>query len=147
MENGLSKNEIEYLLSLEKNYVESQKFKFPSLGGKIAIPLISKDKSEDFILDISRSRVDIIKNTFQNRVRKTIILLRLDINSAPHRNPDGEVLTGPHLHIYTEGYGDKYAYSLPEFFDDCKEPKDFLEKFMDYCHIIKKPIIEEDLFI
>ena len=45
------------------------------------------------------------------------------------------------------GHGDKYAYSLPEFFDDCKEPKDFLEKFMDYCHIIKKPIIEEDLFV
>lgn len=147
MENGLSKNEIEYLLSLEKNYVESQKFKFPSLGGKITVSLISDDKSEDFILDISRSRVDILKNTFQNRVRKTIILLRLDINSAPHRNPDGEVLDGTHLHIYTEGYGDKYAYSLPEFFDDCKEPKDFLEKFMDYCHIIKKPIIEEDLFV
>ena len=89
MENGLSKNEIEYLLSLEKNYVESQKFIFPSLGGKITVPLISDDKSEDFILDISRSRVDIIKNTFQNRVRKTIILLRLDINSSPHRNPDG----------------------------------------------------------
>ena len=147
MENGLSKNEIDYLLSLEKNYVESQKFKFPSLGGKITIPLISDDKGEDFILDVSRSHVDILKNTFQNRARKTIVLLRLDINGAPHRNPAGKVLGGTHLHIYTEGHGDKYAYSLPEFFDDCKEPKDFLEKFMDYCHIIKKPIIEEDLFV
>ena len=75
MENGLSKNEIEYLLSLEKNYVESQKFKFPSLGGKIAIPLISKDKSEDFILDVSRSHVDILKNTFQNRAEKQLFFL------------------------------------------------------------------------
>jgi len=56
-------------------------------------------------------------------------------------------VTGNHLHIYKEGFGDKYAYPLPEEFIDCKDINDFLEKFMNYCNIVNKPIIEEDLFI
>ena len=38
--------------------------------------------------------------------------------------------------------------NLPEnLFIKGDKPKDFVENFMDYCHIIKKPIIEEDLFV
>ena len=143
----LTQNEIEYLLNLEKNYVGTQKFKYPILGGKLNIQLSSSDKNEEFILDITRSHISLSKNTFQNRAQGSIILLRLDLDSAPHRNPDGEMVTGNHLHIYKEGYGDKFAYSLPEDFDKCSDVKDFLEQFMDYCHINNKPIIEEDLFI
>lgn len=143
----LTQNEIEYLLNLEKNYVGAQKFKYPTLGGKLNIQLSSNDKNEDFILDITRSHISLSKNTFQNRARGVIILLRLDLNPAPHRNPDGKVVTGNHLHVYKEGFGDKYAYPLPEEFIDCKGINDFLDTFMDYCHIINKPIIEEDLFI
>ncbi len=147
MSTELKQSEIEYLLTLEKNYVGSQKYKYPTFGGKLNIQLSSSDKNEEFILDVWRSHITLSKNTFQNRAKGSIILLRLDLDPAPHRNPDGEVITGSHLHIYKEGYGDKIAYSLPEFFDDCTNAKDFLEKFMDYCHIINKPIIEEDLFI
>ena len=147
MSSELTQNEIEYLLNLEKNYVGAQKFIYPTLGGKLNIQLSSADKNEDFILDITRSHISLSKNTFQNRARGVIILLRLDLNPAPHRNPDGKVVTGNHLHIYKEGFGDKYAYSLPDVFSDCKDISDFLDKFMDYCHIINKPIIEEDLFI
>ncbi len=143
----LTQYEIEYLLNLEKNYVGAQKFKYPTLGGRVNIQLTSADKNEDFILDITRSHISLSKNSFQNRARGTIVLLRLDLNSAPHRNPDGKIVTGNHLHIYKEGFGDKYAYSLPDDFSDCKDISDFFDKFMDYCHIIIKPIIEEDLFI
>ena len=147
MSTELTQNEIEYLLNLEKNYVGVQKFKYPTLGGKLNIQLSSNDKNEDFILDITRSHISLSKNTFQNRARGVIILLRLDLNPAPHRNPDGKVVTGNHLHIYKEGFGDKYAYPLPEEFIDCKDINDFLDKFMNYCNIVNKPIIEEDLFI
>lgn len=146
MENALSKTKIEYLLDIEKYYLDSQSYKFPSLGGKLSIPLKSSDKNEDFILDITRSHINISKNTFQNRARKTIVLLRLDIDSAPHQNPNGEKLGGTHLHIYKEGYGDKFAYPLPDDFKNCNGISDYLDKFMDYCHIIKKPIIEKELF-
>lgn len=147
MSDKISKAEIEYLLNLEQNCKSSQKYIFPSLGGKIEIELSSTDKKEDFLLDVWRSHIDLTRTKFQNRARNTIPLVRLDINSAPHKNPDGEQLAGTHLHIYKEGYNDKFAYSLPGEFTDCKSPGDFLEKFMDYCHIIKKPIIEEDLFV
>lgn len=147
MENGLSEKEIEYLLNLEKYYSEEKTFKFPSFGGRLSIPLSSADKNENFILDISRSNINISKNTFQNRARKSIVLLRLDINSAPHRNPDGKVLSGNHLHIYKEGSRDKFAYELPPDFNSCTDASSFLEAFMDYCNITKKPVIEEDLFV
>lgn len=143
----LTQSEIEYLLNLEKNYVGAQKFKYPTLGGKLNIQLSSTDKNEEFILDITRPHISLLKNTFQNRARNSIVLLRLDLNPAPHRNPDGKVVTGNHLHIYKEEIGDKYAYPLPEEFIDCKDINDFLDTFMNYCHIINKPIIEEDLFI
>lgn len=143
----LTQSEINYLLNLEKNYVGTQKYKYPTLGGKLNIQLSSPDRNEEFILDITRSNISLTKNTFQNRARGSIILLRLDLDPAPHRNPDGEIITGTHLHIYREGYGDKIAYPLPECFDKCTNARDFLEKFMDYCHIMNKPVIEEDLFI
>ena len=143
----LTKAEIDYLLNLEKHCISSDTYKFPDQGGKIEIPLISSDKHEEFKLDIFRSSINLSKNTFQNRARKTISLLRLDLGGAPHRNPDGKVVTGNHLHVYKEGFGDKYAYPLPEEFIDCKDINDFLEKFMNYCNIVNKPIIEEDLFI
>lgn len=50
MSDKISKAEIEYLLNLEKNCKSSQKYIFPSLGGKIEIELSSTDKKEDFLL-------------------------------------------------------------------------------------------------
>ncbi len=85
MSSGLSKEEIDYLLNLEKNCKSSQKYNFPSLGGKIEIELSSADKNEDFLLDVWRSHIDLAKTKFQNRARKTVPIVRLDINSAPHK--------------------------------------------------------------
>ncbi len=65
----LTQNEIEYLLNLEKNYVGAQKFKYPILGGRLNIQLTSADRNEEFILDITRPHISLLKNTFQNRAR------------------------------------------------------------------------------
>ncbi len=137
---------IDYLLEIRKICTESRKFIFPSMGGKLSIPLFSIDKSEEFSLDITRSVFVLEKTTFQNRGRKTLILLRLDINAAPHRNPDGKKLPGTHLHIYKEGFGDRFAYPLPNEFNKCTNSIEFLNVFMDYCHIVQKPKINTDLF-
>lgn len=98
-------------------------------------------------MDIARSRVDISKTTYQNRARKTIVLLRLDIGGAPHRNPDGQEIPSPHLHIYKEGYGDKFAYPLPREFTFCENTLDYLDTFMDYCNIVGKPNLDTGLFV
>jgi hypothetical protein len=58
------------------------------------------------------ARIDLIKGTYQNRARYVVVLVRLDFGGKPHRNPDGEEIASPHLHIYREGVGDKWAYPV-----------------------------------
>jgi hypothetical protein len=36
-----------------------------------------------------------------------VVLVRLDLGGAPHRNPFDEEIGVPHLHLYREGFGDK----------------------------------------
>jgi hypothetical protein len=71
------------------------------------------DKREHFHLDVSRGRIDLLKGKYQNRSRQAIILVRLDFGGKPHRNPDDEEIACPHLHVYREGYGDKWAMPVP----------------------------------
>ena len=112
------------------------------------LSLQSMDKKQTFNLDVTRGYIALEKITFQTRARKAVVLVRLDIDGPPHRNPDGEEIGCPHIHLYCEGYGDKWAYPLP---DELKcvldNPYNLLDKFMDYCHIIRKPIIQRELFI
>lgn len=143
----LTQQEADALLALEKYCViGSNRFNFPSLGGALRIPLHSLDEREEFSLDITRGRILLEKNTFQTRARKTVILARLDIAGPPHRNPDGEEIVCPHLHLYREGYGDKWAIPLPEMFRGTEDSIKLLDTFMDYCKIVNKPIIERGLF-
>jgi len=58
--------------------------------------------------------MDFSRITYQNRGRAVVVLLRLDLKGSPLRNPNDEVIPCPHLHIYREGFGDKWAYPLAE---------------------------------
>lgn len=147
MASELTQEEADFLCAMEKICIESSKFEYPDQGGKISIPLFSLNKKEEFLLDVSRFGIDLSKNTFQNRARKTVILIRLDLAGAPHRNPDGTEIPAPHIHIYREGYGDKFAYRLPSEFSNCTSVADYLDKFMNYCNISKKPKIDIGLFV
>lgn len=142
----LTQHEADSLLALEKFYLRTDRFAYPALGGDLRLPLHSLDKREEFFLDISRSRILLEKNKFQTRARKTIILARLDLGGAPHRNPDGEEILCPHLHLYREGYGDKWAMPLPDALAGITDVIDLLNAFMNYCMIVDKPIIDRGLF-
>lgn len=147
MSNLITQQDVDKLLTLEKHYRGSKGFTFPSLGGQLHIPLHSQDNREDFILDVNSSRVKLLKNSFQNRARKTIILARVDIDGAPHRNPDGEEIPCPHMHIYKSDYGDKWAVSLPpEKFGNPDDAWQVLNDFMQFCNITSRPPISRDLF-
>lgn len=110
---NLSQSEADALIAMEKVKVDNQNWDYPGLGGRISIPLVSKNKRENFILDISRGKIDLLKGTYQNRAHQVVILIRLDFGGQPHRNPDGEEILSPHLHVYREGYGDKWAVAVP----------------------------------
>jgi hypothetical protein len=147
MDFGLSQSEVNTLLTMEKFRVDETKHLFPGLGGYLKIPLKSKDQREEFLLDISRGRIVLKKHTFQIRTGLIYVLARVDIAGAPHRNPDGEEIGCPHLHIYRPGADDKWAQPLPpEFFGDQENVAQVLEDFMNFCNISKKPFIQKDLF-
>jgi hypothetical protein len=75
------------------------------------------------------------------------VLVRLDFGGAPHRNPDGEEIGSPHLHLYREGYGDKWAVPVPEDrFENLSDPWQTLEDFMRYCNVVQSPMIRRGLF-
>jgi len=143
---SITQNEADTLLAMGKYYMEAKRLVFPDLGGALRLLLHSKDQHEVFNLDITRGRVLLSKNTFQMRTRKAIILARLDLDGPPHRNPDGEELPCPHLHLFREGWGDKWAFPLPDIFHNAVDCFQILDAFMDYCNIIEKPIITRGLF-
>ncbi len=95
------------------------------------------------MLDISAHEIKLTKIKFQNRVYQNIILVRLDLDGGPHRNPDVEDVVCPHIHIYKEGYGDKWAYPLPSNFTDPSNIFKTLDEFMNYCNIKQKPVFQQ----
>ncbi|MDI6776966.1 MAG: hypothetical protein QMD03_06970 [Syntrophales bacterium] len=143
----LTQVEADILITMQKIRINNDTWNYPTLGGSIAIPLLSINRRENFLLDIWRGRVDLLKGNYQNRARQVVILVRLDFGGSPHRNPDGEEIPSPHLHLYREGFGDKWAMPVPcELFPHINDLWKMLEDFMRYCNIIQPPIIQRGLF-
>jgi len=142
----LMQHEADALLAMKKHYMGTERFSFPDLGGSLRLLLHSIDKREEFNLDVTRGKILLSKNTFQMRARRAVILARLDLDGPPHRNPDGEELPCPHLHVFREGYGDKWAIPLPDYFRNTSDSIRLLDIFMDFCNIVEKPMIVRGLF-
>jgi len=98
------------------------------------------------MLDIGTSSIKLSKLMFQNRARTTAILVRLEIDGSPHRNPDDTEVPCPHIHLYREGFNDKWAFPVPsEHFRDLTDKYITLEDFMRFCHIVQPPEFVEGL--
>ena len=142
----LTQSEADALIAMEKRRVNEERHSYP-LASSLVIQLESPDKREQFLLDIHRGRIDLLKGKYQNRARQVIVLVRLDFGGAPHRNPDDEEIGCPHLHIYREGYGDKWAVTAPvQHFSRTTDLWGTLDDFMRYCHITLPPYIDKGLF-
>lgn len=127
--------------------MDAQQWSFPGPGERVAIPLVSSDKRENFMLDVARAQIRLTKATYQNRARQVIILMRLDLDGPPHRNPNGEEIPCPHLHIYREGYGDKWAIPAPmERYPDTGDLFATFEAFMRDCNVTDAPPLQKGLF-
>lgn len=109
----LEQTQADHFIKLKKRKVTDDVYDLSQ--SKIQIPLIgATHETEEFILDINKNIIRIDKYTFQNRVRKSVGLIRVDFGaSGGHTNPDGVVIVGPHIHIYKEGFELKWAYRLP----------------------------------
>lgn len=71
----LTQSEADELIAMEKQRVDDKQWDFPGPGERLAIPLSSTDKRENFMLDITRAQVKLTKATYQNRARQVIILM------------------------------------------------------------------------
>jgi len=143
---NLTQDEADLLMAMERRAADEERL-FPAPGQSAAIRLTSLDKRETFMLDVTRAQIRLTKATYQNRARAVIILLRLDLDGPPHRNPDGEEIPSPHLHIYREGYGDKWAIPAPPArYPNTLDLFSTFEAFMQQCNIVDPPNIQKGLF-
>jgi hypothetical protein len=158
----ITQAEADNLIAMEKHCLEERSWLFPAPGTRLAIPLVSPDKRENFMLDITRATVRLTKATYQNRARAAIILMRLDLDGPPHPNPEaaptgiayawlspyaGQIVPCPHLHLYVEGYGDKWAIPAPaDRYPNVQDLFSTFEAFMAHCNITRLPQIEQGLF-
>jgi hypothetical protein len=142
---NLLQAEADGLLAMDKVRTSDTVHAFPALGECLSVVLASSDDREQFHVDINRSRLVLNKCTFNGRARTTIVLARLDLNGAPHRNPDGEEIGCPHLHLYREGFGDKWAYPVPGAFSDLSDLRRVCSDFLAYFNVTRPPIIARDL--
>jgi hypothetical protein len=143
----LTQSEADALLAIEKYRVDEQRWRLPDTGGGIVVPLVSADGDEQFHLDISRGRINLAKGKIQNRSRTTMVLARIDFGGPPHRNPNDEEIACPHVHLYREGFGDRWAYPIsPTVFTKPADHWQTLLDFMRFCNITRPPEFERGLF-
>jgi len=139
----LTQTEADQFIQMIKHFVRAP--------ASIAIPpgmdetyeLASVDDRENFLLDIWRGTLRLTKLKFQNRVRTTIVLVRLDVDGAPHTNPDGQRLSGTHLHLFKEGYDDRWAYPVdPSRFTLLSDAGATFQEFCAFCKIESPPPVQ-----
>lgn len=161
MAHYITQHDADYFFEMEKFSEEDKEYQFPYSGEKLIIPFTSADKRENFLFDIYRGSIKITKAVYQNRVRKAYILRRLDYDGAPHLNPEVENLPltilekyngieipSPHLHLYVEGFGEKWAVPAELFLSlDEKDVYDIMEEFFRYCNVKKMPKITKRLLV
>lgn len=146
----LSQEDVEYLLELVKVLSGTSSITLPTPGKSLELDVVAKESKERFVIDVNRKgTINVKKATFQTRYQKSIVLLRLDIEGSPHRNPNEEVIPCPHIHVYKEGYGASWAYPLEkEIITDTSDLLQVLIDFLKYNNVNKvPPIYQQSLII
>ena len=143
----LAQEVADYLIDLEKKIINTTTITFPTTNDITTLEAISIDEKEKFLLDINRKGTfKLTRCTYQTRYRVENILVRLDIDTKPHRNPDNKKISPTHIHIYKEGYGLRWAYPLEEFknytFTNTKDFFQTFSEFCGFCNVKKLPFIQ-----
>lgn len=140
----LTDREVERLIAVTKHFVERTVINFPGFGCSLEREVCSDEGHDDFLVDVNRrGKVKRTKCSYQERYAVTDIIFRLDIDGPPHTNPDGAWVPCPHLHVYKEGFADKWAYPIDtmQFTDTNNLTKTFRE-FLHHCNIHDLPEIQ-----
>lgn len=157
----LTQAEADALFTLPKKPKSIGPYGFPFAGGKLLLEFVSLDEREIFLFNINRSSMEVAKCTYQKRARQVEILRRLDVGGSSHPNPEvesvpldilapynGIEIPCPHVHIYVEGFADKWAIPAPmELINSDSDLHSLAEGFLRYCNVQEMPIIQRGLFL
>lgn len=146
-EAGLTQSEADLLLAVEKTRVSEEIYPFPQAGKSLSLPVKSIDLREDFWFDLIRGSIRMTKCSYQNRARSVIVLARLDVDGPGHRNPDMTEVECPHIHLFREGFGDKWAFPAEEVLGPLTSDL-FVAwlAFARFCNVVELPNLERGLF-
>lgn len=134
---------ITTILNEKKQFLDNHA-EFPSLHNTIKLSGIGQTTKYDYIVDVNRKYCLLNRVTYHERVFTSITLLRLDIDTKPHQNPDGKKISGTHLHVYRKDFGDGWAYELndpalhkiwPEFDFSALTQGDLVSKFFAFTNL------------
>ena len=143
----LDKEQFEYLMSLSKQFKNTTNISLPAMQSNKVYDLISSTSLNEFYLDYDRRGSLELKHKVQLRDKTYTAnpLIRLEINTPPHINPDGKILSRNHIHIYHEIYGDSMAYELSDILPKLNRssPLSIFTDFCVYCNIIIDTNLQE----
>lgn len=139
----MSNEEFRVLIGLSKVFSKPS-IKLPLSGSDGTYEVESTSTNDRFLLDVDRSsRIELSKFKLQHRYTLTKLpLVRIDINSPPHTNPDGRKISRNHIHVYQETENDTgnlpWAYELEDIKIFNGKTLDFMSifyAFCEYCNI------------
>lgn len=145
---ALTQDDAERLLQMKKCFLDRSEITM-FFGYKEQRFLVGEADDTSFKLDIAFGTKRRYKIKLQTR-HHSIELVRLEVNSTPHTNPDGSTIDGDHIHIYDEKNGSKFAYQIdPDRFPSLKNCVLTFRDFCDYCNICKgfRPTVRHGLII
>lgn len=146
----INNKEFHRLMDLPKHFLE-ESIQLPMPGDRSKPYTVYSNSTRDiFLLDTDRSsRITLNRSKIQERyLNEPELLVRLEIDSKPHINPDGHKLSRNHIHIYREGYGLSWAYDIidlkQDLFNNITSFSNIFYDFCKYCNIdLSKTYIQE----
>jgi Family of unknown function (DUF6978) len=137
--------EADALLAMPKRFRHNEIISLPA-GARRSFDLLGPGDREVFLLDLWRGTIRLTKYKYQTRARITTVLARLDVNGAPHTNPDGSRVGGTHLHLYRAGFEVKWAFELdPNQFSQPHDSGQTFGEFCRYCNVTDSPLFQGEL--
>lgn len=146
---ALTQAEFDYIIGLEKSFKENEDIVVGPPPLKWSREIISNSTKDFFTLDFYRGSIEIRKYTYNKRFRNAIVLLRYDAMGR-HTNPpeaDGASFDGAHVHLYREGFDDRWAFPVTQIGLSGTETIDeVLTGVLQFCHVISVPTVKLSLF-
>lgn len=138
---ALTQSEADRLIEMMKRTVKEQ-IEFPTGKGGVSFNVVGERRNDEFVVNIDRKGKAAEKCTYQGRIwQNNQVLMRLDIDPhGKHTNPgpDGEIIYGNHIHVYSEEYDMKYA--IPFDIED-KDLYTLCYTFFEKFHIMEPPSV------